>query len=172
MKYVYVGFSQSKEQSFFWKVSLNLFLIGLNQLYTGHTTRSSRGKAYNKILLLSSQCVSRGVVVTKRPSDSRQYLFFFFSSFLFFVFTFSFLFSYCSLVLVSLHSLRFFYIINFLYHCLNSCDSRISSNNNNSWAWSVWVPVDVNFLHVFCQIVGFLGEILAYQEFLHGNAIS
>ena len=91
--------------------------------------------------------------------------------FSFFLFTFSFRFNYCSLVLVSLYSLRFFYIINFLYHCLNSCDSRISSNNNNSWAWSVWVPVDVNFLHVFCQIVGFLGEILAYQEFLHGKML-
>ena len=44
-----------------------------------------RGKAYNKILLLSSQCVSPGAVVTKQPSDSRQYLFFFFSSFLSFL---------------------------------------------------------------------------------------
>ena len=109
-----------------------VFNRALNQLYTGHTTRSSRGKAYNKILLLSSQCVSHGVVVTKRPSDSTQYLFVFFPSFLFFWFTFSFLFSYCSHVLVSLYCLRFFYIINFLYHCLNSCDSHISSNNNNS----------------------------------------
>jgi len=35
IKWVYVGFSASKQQSFFWKVSFNPCLMGRNQLYTG-----------------------------------------------------------------------------------------------------------------------------------------
>ena len=70
MKCLYVrflGFSPSKQQSFFLKVSLNSCLIGLDQLYTGCTGGSSSEKALNKILSIVSQCVSRGVMVTKRP---------------------------------------------------------------------------------------------------------
>ena len=52
---VYVGFSPWKEQSFFWKISLNSCLIGLDQLCTGRAGGSSRGKAFNKILSPPSQ---------------------------------------------------------------------------------------------------------------------
>ena len=77
-------------------------------MYTGHACGSSREKAFNKILSSFSQCVSRGMVVTKWhgmrkvPRSIRgKTRFFFFSPFLFFFFffTFSLPFSYCSFVL-------------------------------------------------------------------------
>ena len=43
-------------------LSLNSYLIGLDQLDTGHPGGSSREKALNKILSTSSLCVSHGVV--------------------------------------------------------------------------------------------------------------
>ena len=61
-----VWVSPSKQQPFFWKVSLNSCLIGLDQLYTGLAGGSSREKPFNKILSLRSQSVPRGLVVTKR----------------------------------------------------------------------------------------------------------
>ena len=39
--------------------------IGLDQLYTGCAGGSSRGRAFNNILLIPSQCVPHGVVVMK-----------------------------------------------------------------------------------------------------------
>ena len=99
-------------------------LIGLNKLYTGCTSGSSTGKAYNKIFLLSSLCVSPGVVVMKQLSDSRQYLFFFFSSFLSFLLHLVFF----SVIVV----LYCFFLSIFLSHCLISCNSPISSNHSNS----------------------------------------
>ena len=77
-------------------------------MYTGHACGSSREKAFNKILSTFSQCVSRGIVVTKwhgraeGPAfDSGKNPFFFLLSFsfFFFFFTFSLPFSYCSFVL-------------------------------------------------------------------------
>ena len=46
MKCVYVEFSPSKQQSFFSKISLNIFKF--NQLYTRRTGGSSRGKGFNE----------------------------------------------------------------------------------------------------------------------------
>ena len=46
---VYVGFSLTKQQAFFWKVSSNSCLIGCDQLYTGHASGSSREKGLNKL---------------------------------------------------------------------------------------------------------------------------
>ena len=82
--------------------------MGLNQLYTGHTGRSSKEKAFNKVLSTSWQCVSRGVVVMKQPGVQKVgssipgrtcFSLLFSSSFLSFSFTFSHLFSYCNFVL-------------------------------------------------------------------------
>ena len=46
---VYVGFSLTKQQAFFWKVSSNSCLIGCDQLYTGHASGSSREKGLIKL---------------------------------------------------------------------------------------------------------------------------
>ena len=82
--------------------------MGLNQLYTGHTGKSSKEKAFNKVLSTSWQCVSRGVVVMKQPGVQKVgssipgrtcFPLLFSSSFLSFSFTFSHLFSYCNFVL-------------------------------------------------------------------------
>ena len=85
-KCVYVRFPPSKRQLFFWKVSVNSWLIGLDQLYTGRAGGSSREKPFHKILSRFSWCFSRDVVVTKRPGaltapswfPGRTYFFFFF----------------------------------------------------------------------------------------------
>ena len=85
-KCVYVRFPPSKRQLFFWKVSVNSWLIGLDQLYTGRAGESSREKPFHKILSRFSWCFSRDVVVTKRPGaltapswfPGRTYFFFFF----------------------------------------------------------------------------------------------
>ena len=103
MKCVYVGFSLSKQQSFFWKIPLSSCLIGLDQLYTGCTGGSAGWKGFNNIFLTNffhrvpwtlragmskvSSSIPRGTFFT-------SLLFFFFLFFLF-----SFLFIYCSFVL-------------------------------------------------------------------------
>ena len=95
MKCVYVGFSLSKQQSFFWKISLNSCLIGLDQLHTGRAGGSSRGKGFKNIFSQMSPVSSLGLVVTiwpgasKVPSSITSRTFFF--SLLFFFFSLSFL---------------------------------------------------------------------------------
>ena len=95
MKFVYVGFSLSKQQSFFSKTSLNSCLIGLDQLYTG---RADEVLGERVLISELSQCV--GLVITLWPCALKVlssvmtvpvflFLFFFF---------FSFPFSYCRFV--------------------------------------------------------------------------
>ena len=123
MKCVYIGFSLSKQQSFFWKISLNSCLIGLDQLYTGRAGGSSMGKGFNNIFSTIFPVCSLGLVVTiwtstsKFPSSitGRTY----FSSLLFFSFSFRWVFFLVIAVLfcffISPKIVRF---INFLLYCL------------------------------------------------------
>ena len=115
--------------------------MGLNQRYTGHTGRSSKEKAFNKVLSTSWQCVSRGVVVMKQPACRRSGVRFRAEL----VFLFSSLLLFCpfplrlviSLVIVILFCffiyLKFFKFINFLSCCLISpstpCRSPILSRS-------------------------------------------
>ena len=92
--------------------------FGLDQLRTGRACGSFRDKAFNKTLSIFSQCVSCGIVVTKRAwlagwliPDKPLFFLLSFSFFLFF-FTFSLLFSYCSFVLF-LYIAQFFSIYKF-----------------------------------------------------------
>ena len=61
MKCFYVGFSPSKQQSFFRKISFNSCLMGFDQLYTG---RAGVGKVFKNKIRNLSRCVPRGLVVT------------------------------------------------------------------------------------------------------------
>ena len=140
MKCIGVRFPSSKQQSFFWKVSLNAWLMGLIQLYTGHTGGSSREKAFNKVLSTSWQCVSRGIVVMKQPGVYKvqslipgrtcfPLLFFFF-----FPFPLRLVISLVIVILFCLFIyLKFFKFINFLSCCLISpstpCRSPVLSHS-------------------------------------------
>ena len=62
---VYVGFSLTKQQAFFWKVSSNSCLIGCDQLYTGHASGSSREKGFNKLTV--TWCSGNNEVVSSTP---------------------------------------------------------------------------------------------------------
>ena len=98
MKCIYVGFSLSKLQSFFWKISLNSCLIRLE----GFNNKTS------------TQLVARGLVVKLSPGAPKgpssnlgmqdlfffaSFLFFSFLVFFFFFFSFSFHFRYNSFVM-------------------------------------------------------------------------
>ena len=127
MKCIYSGFSLSKLQSFFWKISLNSRLIRLE----GFNNKIS------PILL----CVQRGLVIKRYPGASKAprsnpcKTFFssllFFSFLLFFFFCFSFSFHVCY---VSTYSLQFLDLQIFFSALLavpqksfaRSCDLRIS----------------------------------------------
>ena len=70
------GFWPSKQQLFFWKVSLNSCLIWLDQPYTGCAAGSSRAeKPFNKILSTPSQRVSLGIVVTLAEGPEFEFLY-------------------------------------------------------------------------------------------------
>ena len=64
---VYVGFSLTKQQAFFWKVSSNSCLIGCDQLYTGHASGSSREKGLIK-LTVTWRSGNNEVVSSTRPT--------------------------------------------------------------------------------------------------------
>ena len=134
MKCIYVGFSLSKLQSLFWKISLNSRLIRLEGFS-------------NKISTKLSVC-SRGVVVKLWPGAFKvlssilgriffSSLLFFSSLVLFFFFSFSFYFRYNSFVMF-LYIAYNFWIYKFSSRlCLpflrspfaRSCDLRISSTH-------------------------------------------
>ena len=123
MKCIYVGFSLSKLQSFFWKISLNSCLIRLksfnnkNSITLRVCSTWPGGKAF-------ARC-------TEGPEfQSGQYLFLFasflfFSSFFFFLFSFSFHFRYNSFVML-LYMAHSFWLTNFLLRF--TCRSLKSSS--------------------------------------------
>ena len=121
MKCVYVGFSLSKQQSFFWKIPLSSCLIGLDQLHTGCTGGSAGWKGFNNIFL--TNCFHR-VPWTLRAGMSKVSNSIprgtFFSSLLFF-FSFSFylvFFLFIAVLFCFFIKLKILRFINFLLYCL------------------------------------------------------
>ena len=105
MKCIYVGFSLSKLQSFFWKISLNSCLIRLE----GFNNKNSTLRVC--LTWPSGKAVAR---YTKGLEfESGRYLFVFASFLCFFFFSFSFHFRYNSFVMF-LYIAHNFWLTNFL----------------------------------------------------------